>query len=501
MPGRRLSRSVRKRADEQLHLQAQILEYVNDAVVAIDPDKHVIFWGRGAEALYGIAVLEALGKRYSDLVELRWPSPTGLADCEAALAARGSFRGEAVHVLPSGREIYVEATVTVLKDPRGRNIGRLAVLRDIGERTRAERESAANESRLRVALGNLDMALFTQDRDLRYTWVYQPQLLPAEGVLGKTDDQMLEQLGLPDIKKVMTAKRRVLQTGVPSRTEIRFGEGASARWYDVAIEPIRDQWGTVVGITCASLNVTGSKRAEERVRRSEEELRALAGRLQSIREEEQTRIARDLHDELGQALTALKMQLRSLESRTSAIDPENVHGVLDRVVAASELIDETLATVRRIATELRPGSLDRLGLVPTVRQELRRFELRTGIRCEATLPEHLPDLQPDMATALYRIWQEAMTNVQRHSKASRVAVRIGIASGRVTLQVEDDGQGFDPVAISSPHALGLLGMVERAKVLDGHVHFQRCAAGGTVVTASIPITGAVDPAARAQEQT
>ncbi|HEX9605364.1 MAG TPA: PAS domain-containing protein [Myxococcales bacterium] len=496
-----LRRTFRKRADEQLHLQSQILENVNDAVVAIDPGSRIVFWGRGAETLYGIAARDAIGQRYSDLYELRWMSPTGLADSEAALAARGSFRGEAVHVLPSGREIHVEATVTVLKDPQGRNVGRLAVLRDIGERTRAERESAANESRLRVALGNLDMALFTQDRDLRYTWVYQPQLLPPEDVLGKTDDQVLEQLGLPDIKKVAAAKRRVLQTGVPSRTEIRFGEGASARWYDLAIEPIRDQWGTVVGITCASLNVTGSKRAEERVRRSEEELRALAGRLQSIREEEQTRIARDLHDELGQALTALKMQLRSLESRTSAIDPENVHGVLDRVVAASELIDETLATVRRIATELRPGSLDRLGLVPTVRQELRRFELRTGIRCEATLPEHLPDLEPEMATALYRIWQEAMTNVQRHSKASRVAVRIGIASGRITLQVEDDGQGFDPVAISSPHALGLLGMVERAKVLDGHVHFQRCAAGGTVVTASIPITGAVAPAARAQEQT
>ena len=496
-----LRRTVLERADEQLHLQSQILENVNDAVVAVDAGKRIIFWGRGAETLYGVAARDAIGKRYSDLCDLRWMSPTGLADYEAALAARGSFRGEAVHVLPSGREIHVEATVTVLRDAQGHPIGRLAVLRDVGDRTRAERESAANEARLRVALGILDMAVFTQDRDLRYTWVYQPQLLPPEDVLGKTDDQMLEQLGVPEIKKVIAAKRRVLQTGLPSRTEIRFGEGASARWYDLAIEPIRDQWGLVVGITCASLNITGSKRAEERVRRSEEELRALAGRLQSIREEEQTRIARDLHDELGQALTALKMQLRSLESRTSAIDPENVHGVLDRVVAASELIDETLATVRRIATELRPGSLDRLGLVPAVRQELRRFELRTGIRCEATVPEHLPDLKPEMATALYRIWQEAMTNVQRHSKASRVAVRIGIASGRITLQVEDDGQGFDPVAISSPHALGLLGMVERAKALDGHVHFQRGAAGGTVVTASIPIAGAVAPAARAQEQT
>jgi len=496
-----LRRSIGKRAEKELHFQSQILENVNDVVVVVDLAKRIIFWGRGAETLYGIAARDAIGKRDSKLYQMRWMPPTGLADYEAALAARGSFRGEMVHVLPSGREIQLEANVTVLRDRQGRGIGRIGVLRDVGDRTRAERESAANEARLRVALGTLDMTVFSQDRDLRYTWVYQSQLVPAEDMLGKTDHQMLEQLRLPEIKKVIAAKRRVLQTGVPSRTEIRFGQGANARWFDLAIEPIRDQWGTVVGITCASLNVTASKRAEERVRRSEEELRALAGRLQSIREEEQTRIARDLHDELGQALTALKMQLRSLETRTSDIDPENVHGVLDRVVAASELIDETLATVRRIATELRPGSLDRLGLVPTVRQELRRFELRTGIRCEASLPEHLPELKPEMATALYRIWQEAMTNVQRHSKASRVAVRIGIASGRITLQVEDDGQGFDPVAISSPHALGLLGMVERAKVLDGHVHFQRGAAGGTVVTASIPIAEVVAAAGRAQEQT
>jgi PAS domain S-box-containing protein len=495
-----LRRPVRKRAGEQLHFQSQILENVNDALVATDAGKRIIFWGHGAETLYGIAARDAIGRPHSELYQLRWSSPSGLADHEAALAARGSFRGEVVHVLPSGREIHVEATVTVLRDPQGRDVGRLAVLRDVGDRTRLERESAAHEARLRVALGTLDVSVFSQDRDLRYTWVYQPQLLPAEDVLGKTDHQMLERLRLPDIKKVIAAKRRVLQTGIASRTEIRFGEGTSARWFDLAIEPVRDQWGSVVGITCASLNVTASKRAEERVRRSENELRALAGRLQSIREEEQTRIARDLHDELGQALTALKMQLRSLETKTSDIDPENVHGVLDRVVAASELIDETLGTVRRIATELRPRSLDRLGLVPTVRQELRRFELRTGIRCDASLPEHLPELKPEMATALYRIWQEAMTNVQRHSKAASVAVRIAIASGRITLQVEDDGQGFDPVAISSPHALGLLGMVERAKVLDGHVHFQRGAAGGTMVTASIPITAMAAPAGRAEGQ-
>jgi signal transduction histidine kinase len=298
---------------------------------------------------------------------------------------------------------------------------------------------------------------------------------------------MLEKLRLPDIEKVIAAKRRVLQTGVGLRTEIRFGEGAETRWYDLAIEPVRDAWGALTGITSASLDVTERMRAEEGVRESRKELRALTARLQSIREEEQTRIARDLHDELGQILTALKMGLRSLEATVGTIDPHNVNGVLDRVVAASEMVDQTLATIRRIATELRPGSLDRLGLVPALRQEVRHFEARTGIRCETSLPDQSPPLRPEVATALYRICQEAMTNVHRHATASRVSVRLQIDSISITLQVEDDGRGFEPIVAGNPQALGLLGMVERAEALEGHVDFRRAEGHGTVVTASIPL--------------
>jgi signal transduction histidine kinase len=332
------------------------------------------------------------------------------------------------------------------------------------------------------------MAVFSQDRDLRYTWVFRPQLAPPEGVIDKTDLDMLERLRLPAIEKVIAAKRRVLETGVGVRTEIRFGEGADARWYDLAVEPIRDPWGAVVGVTSASLNVSERRRAEERVRESREELRALTARLQSIREEEQARIARDLHDELGQLLTALKMGLRSLEATVGTVDPQNASGVLDRVVAASEMVDQTLSTIRRIATELRPGSLDRLGLVPALRQEIRNFEERTGIPCEASLPEQLPELDPSVATALYRICQEAMTNVHRHATASRVAIRLQMDSSAITLQVEDDGRGFEPTVAGSPQALGLLGMVERAEGLEGHVYFQRAdGRRGTLVTASIPV--------------
>jgi PAS domain S-box-containing protein len=483
-----LQRTARDRADEQLHFQSQLLAQLNDAVVAIDCDKRVIYWGGGAEVLYGIPAREALGKPAHDLYDVRWPTPAGSSDYERSLAERGSFRGEIIHVLRSGREMHVETTAALLKDAQGREMGRLGVIRDITDRKRAERESAANEARLRVALGNLDMAVFSQDRDLRYTWVFRPQLAPPEGVIDKTDLDMLERLRLPAIEKVIAAKRRVLETGVGVRTEIRFGEGADARWYDLAVEPIRDPWGAVVGVTSASLNVSERRRAEERVRESREELRALTARLQSIREEEQARIARDLHDELGQLLTALKMGLRSLEATVGTVDPQNASGVLDRVVAASEMVDQTLSTIRRIATELRPGSLDRLGLVPALRQEIRNFEERTGIPCEASLPEQLPELDPSVATALYRICQEAMTNVHRHATASRVAIRLQMDSSAITLQVEDDGRGFEPTVAGSPQALGLLGMVERAEGLEGHVYFQRAdGRRGTLVTASIPV--------------
>ena len=231
--------------------------------------------------------------------------------------------------------------------------------------------------------------------------------------------------------------------------------------------------------------ITERKRAEEHLRRSQEQLRALATKLQSIREEEKSRIARDLHDELGQTLTALKIHLRSLESAIGALGGDVGKGLLDQVVAASALADETIETVHRIAVELRPGTLDHLGLGVALQQEARRFEQRTGIRCETRLPEHLPALAPELATALYRICQEAMTNVSRHAEASRVVVRLDVASDRVTLEVDDDGRGFDFASLHSPSALGLLGMIERARALGGEVNFRR-GERGTVVSASIP---------------
>jgi two-component system sensor histidine kinase UhpB len=198
-------------------------------------------------------------------------------------------------------------------------------------------------------------------------------------------------------------------------------------------------------------------------------------------------MARDLHDELGQLLTGLKMDLRWLERRLSDLPPDgDVNLLVDRAVAASELADQTVASVQRIAAELRPGALDRLGLAPALRQELRQFQARTGIACEARLDEAAPEPPPAVATALYRICQEALTNVTRHAAAARVVVTLEAEPSGLVLRIEDDGRGFDAGA-QGPGALGLLGMTERATLLGGEVAFARRAEGGTVVTARVPL--------------
>jgi two-component system sensor histidine kinase UhpB len=267
----------------------------------------------------------------------------------------------------------------------------------------------------------------------------------------------------------------------------RDGRTREVEWVQTALGGAAGRPEFIVGI---GHDVTEQSLADQALRASREQLRALAGRLQSVREEEKARMARDLHDELGQLLTGLKMDLRWLERRLSDLPPAgDVNLLVDRAVAASELADQTVASVQRIAAELRPGALDRLGLVPALRQELRHFQARTGLACEARLDEAAPEPPPEVATALYRICQEALTNVTRHAAAGRVIVSLSAEPPGLVLRVEDDGRGFDAAA-QGPGALGLLGMTERATLLGGDVQFARRPGGGTVVTARVPLPAA-----------
>jgi signal transduction histidine kinase len=223
------------------------------------------------------------------------------------------------------------------------------------------------------------------------------------------------------------------------------------------------------------------------LQRSHHTLHALLSRLERTREEERTRLARDVHDELGQNLTAVKMDLRWMERRLEAIeDLSGLDPVKARTVSAIGVVDDTTALVQDLAAQLRPSVLDRLGLGPAIQGEMRRFQSRVGIQCKMSLPVSFPSLAPSVATAVFRILQECLTNVARHAGASRIVVRLGMRGNDVLLRVLDNGSGISASALRSGESLGLLGMKERAAGLGGDVRFQRGRRCGTLVTVRIP---------------
>jgi signal transduction histidine kinase len=207
--------------------------------------------------------------------------------------------------------------------------------------------------------------------------------------------------------------------------------------------------------------------------------RALAGRLQMAREEERKVVAREIHDELGQALTALKIDLSSLFHDLPADKKQVSESILN-------LIDQTIQSVRRISTELRPGILDDLGLVAAVEWAGEEFETRTRTKCQLDLPQEDIFIDQERATALFRILQETLTNVARHANATQVKIRLAKQGGGLTLEIRDNGKGVSPEQLSSGRSLGILGMRERASLLGGELTISGAPGQGTVVSVRIP---------------
>jgi len=231
-------------------------------------------------------------------------------------------------------------------------------------------------------------------------------------------------------------------------------------------------------------NRTEHRRAEEQLRESHEQLRALSIYLQSVREEERTRIAREVHDGLGQALTGCKLDLSWISGKL----PRNLKPLIDKTRELSAHIDSTIQMVRRISSELRPGVLDHLGLVAALEWQANEFQNRTGIKCEVNANIRDPELETELSTTLFRIFQETLTNIIRHAGATQVQVHLKEADGRIHMEVEDNGRGISRAEINNSKSMGLLGMRERAALLGGTFHIGRIPrAVGTQVRVSIPM--------------
>lgn len=230
-------------------------------------------------------------------------------------------------------------------------------------------------------------------------------------------------------------------------------------------------------------DITAKKMAEEALRKSEEQLRNLATHIQSVREEERTAVAREIHDELGQALTAIKMDLSWLDKKM----PAEHSPLFKKTKEMSALIDSTIQTVQRISAELRPGLLDDIGLLAAVEWQAEEFQKRTDISCDLSVSSQDITVDQDRSTAVFRIFQETLTNITRHAHASQVKVSLVKKDNTLELKVKDNGRGIIEEKISDPKSLGLMGIQERVHSLDGKIHIRGIPNKGTTVTVSIPL--------------
>jgi signal transduction histidine kinase len=247
-------------------------------------------------------------------------------------------------------------------------------------------------------------------------------------------------------------------------------------------------WGT-------QRDITEQRLAENQVNESREQLRALLERLQRAQEDERASVSREIHDELGQSLTGLKMDLSWLERKLSEPGLSGVNPLLERAVAASELVDSTIERVQKLAAELRPVALDQLGLAAALTALARRFQKQCEVPCTLEVVEPIPGIPPDVANELFYICQEALTNVARHAGASTIQIRLRKEGLEILLEVIDDGKGIDEGRAGATNSLGLLGMRERALKFGGMVEIRKLEASGTAVLARIPFV----PLSRADE--
>lgn len=306
--------------------------------------------------------------------------------------------------------------------------------------------------------------------------------LRASQLLGRG---LLSLYGHSDTEDGLARLRRALDTREEAHAVVHGTRGDCGDfWAEVFISPVRDKSGVVGHFVAVMHDISDRIYAEEELRQSRERLRALSIHLQSVREEEKAHLARELHDELGSTLLALKIDASWIKRHL----PDQANTLKEKAAGMNSLIDTAITTTRRISSGLRPPMLDDLGLLATLDWQINEYQSRMGITCETTLSGDSEYLDSQQSITLFRIFQEALTNIARHANASKVQVHVDVGRERAVMTISDNGRGLDPAAARRPDAHGVHGMYERVRALGGTIELHGAAGTGTRLAVEIPLT-------------
>jgi PAS domain S-box-containing protein len=490
-----ISRDIteRKRAEAVAQQLAAIVTSSDDAIISRSLDGIIVSWNRGAERIFGFTAEEVQGHSISHLVV-----PPTRADevpriLEELQRGKAFERYETVRKRKDGKLIDVSVTVSPIKDRDGRITGTSAIAQDITEQKKTQEELQRQKERISVQLAELEhiyhyapVGLCFVDRNLRYVRINE-QLAAMNGRpvaehIGQTKRQIIPELA----DKVESLLRRTIASGEPIlNVEVHGVTPAEPGVERVFLEnyvPLKWDDGTVIGVTTAVVEITSRKRSEQQLCEYSERVKALSHRLLTIQEDERAHLARELHDEFGQVLSAFSMNLYNLKR---ICRPES-HPDFDEGIG---LVSRAIEHVRQLSYDLRPPALDVLGLETALRGLVEHHREQTNL--DVQIVGHLDIfLPPKLGIICFRVVQEALTNVVRHARARQVRVVLKKEDTWLLLVIQDDGIGVDIAAVQRGTAegkLGLLGMEERVEIVGGWFEIESTPGSGTKISARFPL--------------
>jgi PAS domain S-box-containing protein len=431
------------------------------------------------------ASLQPLGREPKDVVGTPIADYFSSADSTEVAPHRRALAGEHAEYETSRGGQPLQVRVDPLRDEEGNVVGVIGVAVDISEQRRAEELLRESEARYRLLFEFNPSPMWVIDEEtfrflavnnaaVRHYGYSREEFLSMKATDIRSPEEVVRW------KEHFHTRSEIYERGVWRHLKKDGAEievEVVARAIDFAGRPAR---------LALVRDVTERRRAEERLARSAHEMRTLTARLQTIRDEESARIAREVHDEVGQALTALAMDVAWLGNQLGARDREA--RLPAKLQDMAQLLETTSKSVERIASDLRPAVLDELGLEAAAQWAVRRFEERTKIPCRFESLVTGTPFDPLRATAAFKILQEALTNISRHAHARQVSVQLYTDEAGLHLEVQDDGVGIDPPRIGDSRSFGLLGMRERARAFDGNCVIAGRPTGGTTVSATIPLS-------------
>ncbi len=524
-----LRKAVRRAKDEKAKSDA-IIAALGDGIVIQDREYRITYQNRIHKKLIGDQVGQYCYIAYRSSGDV-------CEDCPIEMSFDDGRIHKAERTIKTDKGVLnIEVTASPLRDATGEIISGIEVVRDVTERRKMENELREHRDHLDLLVKERTAELRKVNRELRAEIMRRIQmekdLIESQRFVHRIADATPNILYLYDvienkniyvnsivkevlgytpeaIKKMKSAFFKALlhpdDTPVIESMADRFLKAKDGdiieseyrlknakgewRWFysrDIVFKRTSD--GLLKLVLGIAQDVTERTVVEQELKNSREQLRILLAHLQSVREDERTRISREIHDELGQSLTALKIDLSWLLKRLN----KEQKPLVEKAELMSNLIDMNIQTVKRISAELRPGLLDDLGLPAAFEWQAEDFQKRTGIHCEIKIrPEDIA-LDRNLSTAIFRIFQETLTNVVRHAKARNVTVTLTKKREEFLLEVKDDGKGITEKQISSPKSIGLIGMRERVHFFGGGVKISGKKDKGTVVTVTIPIKKAAE---------